>query len=83
MSNPIYKGVGSPVVRLIEECAELQKALCKVQRFGWTNYNPVNGPDRTNLIEVKEEIDDVLEACDLLLVHIQELLDAGTLHSEF
>jgi hypothetical protein len=55
------------VMRLIEECAELQHALCKAERFGWSNWHP-DRPERTNMDDVLDEINDVERA-------IQELRD--------
>ena len=67
MSHPKYKNSGSPLIRLIEECAELQKALCKADRFGWFNHHP-DKPTRTNMEDVMQEMDDVVEA----LLRMQE-----------
>jgi hypothetical protein len=50
-----------PVMKLIEECAELQKALCKAERFGWENCPPKH-PGRTNLMHIVEELSDVKDA---------------------
>ncbi|MEW6314314.1 MAG: hypothetical protein AB1513_09795 [Pseudomonadota bacterium] len=72
MSHPKYKNVGSPVTRLIEECAELQQALCKAERFGWFNFHP-DRPDRSNMDDVKSEMDDVVEAIERLQVEMRQL----------
>lgn len=72
MSNPKYKNVGSPVTRVIEECGELIQALCKVDRFGWFNHHP-DRPSSNNMDEVKAEMDDVMEACEKLLIQMHQL----------
>jgi len=51
-------------MKLIEECAELQKALCKAERFGWDATKP--GRTVNNRDHVVEEIRDVIVAiCNL------------------
>lgn len=65
MSDPRYKHIGNPVDKLIEECAELQLALCKAKRFGWWNFHP-DRPGTSNLEDVKREMDDVVEAIERL-----------------
>ncbi len=40
MSHPDFKHIGSPAVRLIEECGELIKAICKAERFGYDGFHP-------------------------------------------
>lgn len=72
MSHPKYKHVGSPMTRLIEECAELQQALCKANRFGWFNFNP-DRPERTNMDDVQAEMDDVVEAMERLQENMRQL----------
>lgn len=67
MTNPLYASVGTPVTRVIEECAELQQALCKAERFGWFNHHP-DRPGKTNMDEVKAEMDDVVEAIEKLQI---------------
>ncbi len=49
----------NPVMRLIEELAELQHALCKAERFGWDHTAP-KYPERTNRNYVAAEMCDVL-----------------------
>lgn len=65
MSDPKYKHIGSPVTKLIEECAELIQALCKAERFGWNNHHPVR-PGRTNMDDIRSEMADVVEAFEVL-----------------
>ena len=47
MSDPRYKHVGAPAIRLMEECAELIKAVSKGLRFGWDECHPSH-PDVNN-----------------------------------
>lgn len=66
---------GSPVTKLIEECGELIQALCKAERFGWFKHHP-DRPHRSNLDDVKAEMDDVVEACERLQEHMRALKHA-------
>ena len=61
MSDPRYKNIGNPAIRLIEECGELVQAICKGERFGWNNCHP-NRSGQTNLEELEAEMADVNEA---------------------
>jgi NTP pyrophosphatase (non-canonical NTP hydrolase) len=61
MSNPKYKNIGHPSVRIIEECGEVIQAVCKCERFGIDNFHP-DKPDENNLMRLESEINDVVEA---------------------
>lgn len=50
---------------VIEECAELQQAICKAELFGWFNWHP-DRPHQTNIEDVKREMSDVVEAIERL-----------------
>ena len=58
MADPRYEKVGTPDVIVMEECAELIKAICKARRFGWSDYHP-DRPGTTNEAEVESEMRDV------------------------
>ena len=60
----------SEVMRLIEECAELQQALCKAERFSWRNWHP-DRPERTNMDDVLDEMIDVERAIHKLRGHLE------------
>lgn len=62
-----------PDVRVIEECSELIKEICKVQRFGWESYHPDDKPDMSNAQRVLMEIHDVEVACKNLRIMIMNL----------
>ena len=71
MSDPKYKNIGSPVIHIIEECAEVIQAACKGDRFGWDNFHP-DRPGQTNLQELEKEIEDVIEAFEDLKAEINK-----------
>ena len=58
MADPRYEKVGTLDVIVMEECAELMKAICKARRFGWSSTHP-DRPDRTNEEDVEAEMLDV------------------------
>lgn len=68
MTDPKYMRPGLPfaVGKAVEELGELQSALGKTLRWGWTSVNPELPPadQETNLVWVKREIADVRGALD-------------------
>ncbi len=70
--NPRLKHYGSPQIRLMEECSELIKAICKAERFGYmpTEYE---GVKYNNLDDIKKEMADVNDAIEALAVHFRKL----------
>ena len=61
---------GTPITRLIEECAEVIHALCKAERFGLDDHNP--NTLITNRQNIKSEIEDLSIA--IVNFHEWELL---------
>jgi len=72
MSHPDYNHIGEPEDRLVEEVGELLQALGKAKRFGWFAYHPEH-PDKCNMTDVKEEMDDVVEVMEKLEVKMRDL----------
>lgn len=68
MSDPKYNHIGSPVIRLVEECGELLQAISKGERFGWDNHHPDRKVD--NLTELRAEWRDLNDAYVRFVNHI-------------
>ena len=68
MSDPKYATIGDPAMNLAEECAELIKAISKLERFGPNNHH--SDSDVTNLQRLKSIWRDVQEAFDRYIEHI-------------
>lgn len=62
MSDPKYKKIGSPAMRIIEECGEIIQATMKGERFGWGNHHPDHHHMATNLVMLKKELQDLILA---------------------
>lgn len=56
--NKKYIDIGELDDKVIEECSEVIKAICKIKRFGLLNHHP-NFPDKNNLTDVLDEISDL------------------------
>jgi NTP pyrophosphatase (non-canonical NTP hydrolase) len=50
---------GTPPVKLIEECSELIQAVCKGERFGYDDFNPLIPNAKTTRENIRDEIADV------------------------
>ncbi len=63
MSDPQYKNIGDPAIRVMEECGEAIQATGKGIRFGWDNCHP-DRPGQTNLQDLEKEVSDIIEALE-------------------
>lgn len=59
-----YRHIGTPAMRIIEECGEVLQALSKCERFGHDGFHPDQHPDNheDNLDRLEGEVNDVVEA---------------------
>lgn len=62
MSDPRYEKTGDRLDHLVEECAELIKAVMKAKRFGLDNPDPRTGV--SNRAQILDEISDLRKRAD-------------------
>lgn len=64
MSDPKYmpQDAAGKLTRLIEECSEVIKICCKIQRFGLSSYHPDDLGKTTNQMLLLNELGDLGEA---------------------
>lgn len=53
---------------LAEECSEVIKAVCKIQRHGYSSENPDTPWDGTNRQQLERELGDVQAAIEMMLI---------------
>ena len=64
---------GTPAVRLIEECSEVQKVCCKIERFGLDDWNPLIHPFKTNRVKLIDELSDLENAIKNMKEYIESI----------
>ncbi len=67
-----FSHIGDPITNLIEECSELIKACCKAKRFGLYNFHPKDPDEKTNLIRIMDEWNDVIIRYKELIQKVNE-----------
>lgn len=66
MTDSANKNACSPLTKAVEECSEVIQIACKIDRFGWFNYNPYDKSKTPNIELLKREMNDVVEAFNVL-----------------
>lgn len=60
------KEIENLCVVAMEECAELQQALSKSMRFGFSNYNP-DTPQKSNAMDILNEYYQLVGVMEMLI----------------
>jgi hypothetical protein len=58
-TNGLTEAQEERLTLLIEECSEVIKCACKIQRFGYHSINPYAPQDGTNLNQLQLEMGDL------------------------
>jgi len=59
MADPKFVNIGNVFDCLQEEAAEVIKAVAKIKRFGWINFNPYDKKQTPNFVKLENEINDL------------------------
>lgn len=62
MADSRYSVIGSPEVRLIEECSEVIKAVTKAMRFGMDDWHPDDASRTKNRTLIANEMGDLVRS---------------------
>ena len=68
-----YKDIGSPLTKVVEECAEVIHIACKIDRFGWFNYHPDDKNKTTNIEILRRELNDLYNVMGELEKHMIDI----------
>jgi len=65
------------LIKLSEECNEVGKAVSKALLFGLDDGYPYPGTGRTNLDDLKHELNDLFAVVEMLYPEIEWKIDGG------
>ena len=57
--HEVFVKYGTPAIRLNEECLEVAKVCCKIERFGLDDHNPLQDIIVTNREKLHSELSDL------------------------
>ena len=72
MANARYAHMGTPFVKLAEECAEVVQSCMKIERFGLHNFHPIT--KETNISMLQRELFDLKDR----IKEVEEILNSST-----
>jgi hypothetical protein len=68
-----FSKYGTPAIKLVEECSELIQVVCKGERFGYDDKNPLIENAPPNRHRIADEISDVENALETFKKWLNEL----------